>query len=103
MDEMQKQILQVLEDRQGLTYRQLRSCFIAEPDVGNFRAERPLVHALAELHRRSAVVRLEGGIYVLNSRPPREPLSARLRRFLLSAPGIPRPGARRSQKTGNSE
>jgi hypothetical protein len=95
---MHENILLVLERNPGIVFETLFRAAtghrLFEPSEAALRAYDEFSRSLLELVRANRVRFADpAGVYYLSERP-----QSRLRRFLLSFPGIPRYGARRSQK-----
>jgi hypothetical protein len=95
---MHENILLVVTERPGIGYADLREACIG--DLRGGHAERELKESIRELIHAERLEGLPGSRATYRLRPP-EPFSARFRRFLLSFPGIPRYGARRSQNASH--
>jgi hypothetical protein len=98
---MHENILLVLERNPGLTFESLFRAAsghqLFEPTEAALRAYDEFQQATLDLIRAERVRFADpAGVYYLSERP-----QSRLRRFLLSFPGIPRYGARRSQNASH--
>jgi hypothetical protein len=95
---MHENILLVVTERPGIGYGSLRRAVIGPPlEEDTPDSVQPFVLAMKDLMDAERIEYATGGYRL---RPPSDRFSARLRRFLLSFPGIPRYGARRSQRSG---
>jgi hypothetical protein len=97
---MHENILLVVTERPGIRWNEIAKA-VGGPTLSP-KAFHLVAGAMADLKRDGQIERLPFGGWQLKPPAPfSERVSRRLRRFLLSFPGIPRYGARRSQNASH--